>query len=154
MSNRLFLGYTLLAAFALALLVIAILAIRVVTLDTPGPPARKSNLSTYVVQPGDSLAGISEQTGVPVEEIENLNPSLDPLAIVPGQRIRLKEVTPAERRQAARRRARRPRVYVVRRGDGLLAIQEKTGVDVNRLRKLNKEKKLDVLLPGMRLKLR
>jgi len=45
----------------------------------------------YVVKAGDTLAGIAQTTGVPVEMLQELNPNLDPQALVSGQRIRLKE---------------------------------------------------------------
>jgi LysM repeat protein len=44
---------------------------------------------TYVVRPGDSLSVISARKGVPVERLEELNPSVDPNALRPGQRIKL-----------------------------------------------------------------
>ena len=45
----------------------------------------------YIVKTGDSLASIAEKTGVPVERLQELNPELDPQALVSGQRIRLRE---------------------------------------------------------------
>lgn len=45
----------------------------------------------YTVQPGDTPSGIAEETGVPLEEILRLNPDLDPQALSPGTRIRLRE---------------------------------------------------------------
>ena len=154
MSYRLIVGYFVLAVFALAFLVISIIVIRVITLDTPEPPVPRSKVASYVVKKGDSLAAISNQTGVPIEAIEALNPKLDPLALVPGRRIRLKKVTRREKRRAAVRRARRPRHYVVKQGDGLLLIAEKAKVDPVRIRSLNPDKDLDKLTPGMRLRLR
>jgi len=158
MSYRLIAGYCVLATFSLAFLVIVIVVIRVITLDPPAPPSQKARFSTYVVRDGDSLAAISEKSGVPVDEIEKLNPTLDPLALMPGRRIRLKPVSPQAKRRAALRRARRlanlPRRYVVKPGDGLFLIAEKTKVDVKTLRRLNKKKHLKKLIPGMRLKLR
>ncbi len=46
---------------------------------------------TYTVQAGDNLGAIAEETGVPVETIEELNPELDPQALVTGQEIKLRE---------------------------------------------------------------
>jgi LysM repeat protein len=46
---------------------------------------------TYVVKSGDTLGAISERTGVPVEKLQELNPELDPQALVSGQKIKLKE---------------------------------------------------------------
>jgi LysM repeat protein len=46
---------------------------------------------TYVVKPGDTLGSIAERTGVPIERLLALNPSVDPQALVSGQRIKLRE---------------------------------------------------------------
>jgi len=45
----------------------------------------------YTVKAGDTLAGISEKVGVPVEDLQELNPKLDPQALVSGQEIKLRE---------------------------------------------------------------
>jgi Tfp pilus assembly protein FimV len=47
--------------------------------------------NTYTVKVGDTLGGISEKTGVPVEQLLELNPNLDPQALVSGQKIKLRE---------------------------------------------------------------
>ena len=52
-------------------------------------PARQLK-AVYVVKTGDTLAGISQRTGVPLERLQALNPNLDPQALVSGQRIRLR----------------------------------------------------------------
>ena len=52
-------------------------------------PAREP--AKYVVKEGDTLGSISEETGVPVEELQELNPELDPQALVTGQEVRLRE---------------------------------------------------------------
>jgi LysM repeat protein len=44
----------------------------------------------YVVQAGDSLSVVSERTGIAVGTLEALNPSVDPNALHPGQRLRLR----------------------------------------------------------------
>jgi LysM repeat protein len=49
------------------------------------PPAK-----FYVVKPGDSLLGIAAKTGVPITAIEALNPSINPNALQPAQRLRLR----------------------------------------------------------------
>lgn len=154
MSYRLIFGYVALATVALVLLVAVIFVVRLITLDTPSAEAPKSNRATYVVKKGDSLSAISEETGVSVERMEQLNPALDPLSLVPGQRLKLK-VTPRRKGSArARRRKRGPSRYVVKPGDGLLGIAEKTGVPSERLRSLNPRRNLDKLVPGMKLRLR
>lgn len=57
------------------------------TTTTEVPPTE----ATYRVQTGDTLAGIAQKTGVSVEQLQELNPGLDPQALVSGQRIKLRE---------------------------------------------------------------
>jgi LysM repeat protein len=45
----------------------------------------------YRVKLNDTLGLIAEQTGVPVEQLEALNPDLDAQNLIVGQRIRLRE---------------------------------------------------------------
>jgi LysM repeat protein len=45
----------------------------------------------YTVKTGDTLAAIAETVGVPVTRLLELNPELDPQALVSGQKIRLRE---------------------------------------------------------------
>lgn len=52
----------------------------------PRPSAR-----FYTVKTGDTLAAIAETVGVPVDTLLELNPDLDPQALVSGQKIRLRE---------------------------------------------------------------
>jgi LysM repeat protein len=45
----------------------------------------------YTVKVGDTPSAIAEKTGVPLSTIEQLNPSLDPQALSPGERIKLRK---------------------------------------------------------------
>ena len=45
----------------------------------------------YRVRPGDTLALISERTGVSVEELQELNPDIDPNSLTVGDKLRLTE---------------------------------------------------------------
>ena len=49
----------------------------------------KSEPKTYTVKPGDTLAGIAETTGVPIEELQELNPGVDSNSLSIGQELRL-----------------------------------------------------------------
>ena len=44
----------------------------------------------YVVRTGDTLGAIAQRTGVTVERLQELNPTLDPQALTSGQRIKLR----------------------------------------------------------------
>ena len=45
----------------------------------------------YTVKAGDTPSAIAEKTGVALTTIEQLNPSLDPQALSPGERIKLRK---------------------------------------------------------------
>lgn len=45
---------------------------------------------TYTVQAGDSLSTIAEETGVSVTDLEQLNPDVDPAALIEGQELKLR----------------------------------------------------------------
>ena len=51
----------------------------------------RQSQDVYVVKAGDTLGAIAEKTGVPVEKLQELNPELDPQALVSGQKIKLRE---------------------------------------------------------------
>lgn len=46
--------------------------------------------STYRVKAGDSFAAIAEKQGVDVSTLQELNPDIDPRALQPGQKLKLK----------------------------------------------------------------
>ena len=57
----------------------------------PSKRAKKAVANgVWIVREGDTLAGISEQTGIDVDELLQLNPDLDPQALLQGQRIALR----------------------------------------------------------------
>jgi LysM repeat protein len=45
---------------------------------------------SYTVQPGDTPSGIADKAGISLAELEALNPSLDPQALAPGEKLKLK----------------------------------------------------------------
>jgi LysM repeat protein len=46
--------------------------------------------ASYEVQSGDTLISIAHKTGVPVREIEALNPGVDPQILITGETIKLR----------------------------------------------------------------
>jgi LysM repeat protein len=53
--------------------------------------SQKRKRKTYVIKRGDTPSSIAQKTGVPLSEIERLNPDLDPQLLSPGTRIKLRE---------------------------------------------------------------
>jgi len=47
-------------------------------------------VSAYVVQNGDTLTSIAHKTGVPLRQIEELNPGLDPQILPSGEKLKLR----------------------------------------------------------------
>lgn len=60
------------------------------TTTTDGAEPRVS-ATFYTVKTGDTLGGIAETVGIPITRLQELNPELDPQALVSGQKIRLRE---------------------------------------------------------------
>ena len=60
------------------------------TTATDGAEPRVSG-TFYTVKTGDTLGGIAETVGIPITRLQELNPELDPQALVSGQKIRLRE---------------------------------------------------------------
>lgn len=50
----------------------------------------RTKAASYEVKPGDTLTSISAQTGVPVTELKELNPEVDPQILVEGEKLKLR----------------------------------------------------------------
>jgi LysM domain len=59
--------------------------------DGSGDRGNRNAPETYEVQEGDTLDSIAADTGVSVEEIQELNPDLDPQSLIAGQELQLSE---------------------------------------------------------------
>jgi len=51
---------------------------------------REKGPETYVVQPGDTLTGIAQKTGVTTATLERLNPDLDSATLNMGETLKLR----------------------------------------------------------------
>jgi LysM repeat protein len=62
------------------------------TTPTPQAVARRlaASPAKYTVRPGDSFLAIAQRTGVPTDQLQRLNPDIDPQVLVPGQRLKLR----------------------------------------------------------------
>jgi LysM repeat protein len=60
---------------------------------TNGPSKRGRaavSRGVWIVRPGDTLGKISEETGIDIDKLVQLNPDIDPQALLEGQRIALR----------------------------------------------------------------
>ena len=55
------------------------------------PKKPRTKAKTYEVQSGDTLTSIAHKTGVPVAEIQALNPEVDPQILVAGEVLKLQK---------------------------------------------------------------
>lgn len=51
---------------------------------------KRKVVGAYVVQNGDTLTSIARKTGVPLRQIEELNPGVDPQILVSGEKLKLR----------------------------------------------------------------
>ena len=94
--------------------------------------SRPAPSGQYVVQPADTLDGISSTTGVSAAQIASWNSLADPNQVTVGQVLRLTPLaSPASTPAPA------SRTYVVQPGDTLLAIAQQFGVSADRLAAAN-----------------
>jgi LysM repeat protein len=59
---------------------------------TPSPNAKKKRKprKTYTIKAGDTPSGIAVKVDVPLDQILELNPDLDPQTLTPGTKIKLR----------------------------------------------------------------
>jgi LysM repeat protein len=55
------------------------------------PSSSASARASYVVRTGDTLSAISERTGIPLGDLQQLNPSIDANSLHAGQKLRLRK---------------------------------------------------------------
>jgi LysM repeat protein len=55
----------------------------------PKQPQR-TKAKTYTVESGDTLTAIAHKTGVPVAELQALNPEIDPQILIAGEVLKLR----------------------------------------------------------------
>jgi LysM repeat protein len=112
----------------------------------PAAPARSATASAavYVVQPGDTLSGIAQRTGVPLSRLYALN-GLGPNSVLQvGERLRLGPQPAPRATSDARPRATSatvpstaPSYYRVQSGDTLSSIAARLGVSLAALVQVN-----------------
>jgi beta-lactamase class A len=107
----------------------------------------REGATTYQVQTGETLSGISSATGVPLDKLIGINAINNPDVIVAGQVLQLVgPATPASPTPPAG-------TYTVKAGDTLWDIAKATGVPLDSLISLNNLDNPDSLIVGQQLKL-
>lgn len=59
--------------------------------DQKSQQQAKSDEKFYTVEPGDTLTTISDKTGIGVDKLTELNPDLDPQALISGEQVQLRK---------------------------------------------------------------
>jgi LysM repeat protein len=54
------------------------------------PAPHKTKAKTYTIQSGDTLTAIAHKTGLKVQEIQALNPEVDPQILIAGEVLKLR----------------------------------------------------------------
>jgi len=149
-----------LAPIVLAIAAAAVIAVVITTPDQSSHRsggARTSHATVrtpppyWIVRPGDTLMQIAAKTGVSVAQLQAFNPDVNPLALVPGQRLKLwlhpPKPTPTPVPLG-------PLYWTVRPGQSYGSIAAHTGINLLTLEQLNPRLKPTTLWPGDRLRLR
>jgi len=105
----------------------------------------------WIVQPGDTFMKIAARTGVSVAQLQAFNPDVDPLGLVPGQRLKLWLHPPKPSPTPV---PLGPLYWTVRVGESFGSIAAKTGINVLTLEQLNPGLKSTTFWPGDRVRLR
>jgi LysM repeat protein len=104
----------------------------------------------WIVRPGDTLMEIAVKTGVSVAQLQAFNPDVDPLALVPGQRLKLWLNPPKPSPTLV---PLGPLYWTVSLGQSFGSIAAKTGINMLTLEQLNPGLK-STFWPGNRVRLR
>ncbi|MCS7307207.1 MAG: LysM peptidoglycan-binding domain-containing protein [Aquificaceae bacterium] len=107
---------------------------------------REQEYEFYTVKRGGSLADVSKATGVPLKELERLNPELKGKTLQAGTKVKL----PKSKEERAKKES--YEIYTVKRGGKLEHVAKSTGVPLKELERLNPELKDKWLEAGTQVK--
>ena len=149
-----------LAPIVLLIAAAAVIAVVVSAPDHSGKPAgtaitRRAPARRpppyWIVRPGDTFTEIAAKSGVSATRLQALNPDVDPLSLVPGQRLKLWLHPPKPHPKPM---PLGPLYWTVRPGQSFGSIAAKTAISMLTLEQLNPRLKPAMLWPGNRLRLR
>jgi len=139
----------------LAPIVLAIAAaVIAVVLSAPGQSghaAVRRPPPYWIIRPGDTLMEIAARTGVSVAQLQAFNPDVDPIALVPGERLKLWLHPPKPSPTPV---PLGPLYWTVSSGESFGSIAAKTGINIVTLEQLNPGLKSTAFWPGDRVRLR
>ncbi len=118
---------------------------------TEGRESPGEKYELYTVRRGGRLEHVAQATGVPLRDLERLNPDLKGKWLPAGTKVRV----PVRERQLAeaRRSQENYDIYKVRRGGRLSDVSKATGVPLRELERLNPELKGKFLRAGTEVKI-
>ncbi|WPM32021.1 LysM peptidoglycan-binding domain-containing protein [Hydrogenobacter sp. T-2] len=118
---------------------------------TEGRESPGEKYEIYTVKRGGRLEHVAQATGVPLRDLERLNPELRGKWLPAGTKVKV----PVRERQLAeaRRRQENYDIYKVRRGGRLSDVSRVTGVPLRELERLNPELKGKFLRAGTEVKI-
>jgi LysM repeat protein len=106
----------------------------------------------WTVRPGDSLDLIAAKTGLSIDLLQAFNPTVNPDALRPGQRLNLWRYPPQPPKPKPKPPG--PMFWTVRPGQSFGSIAAATGIDIVTLQQLNPRLKPVSVQPGDRVRLR
>ncbi len=110
----------------------------------------KEAYSYYTVKKGARLEHVAKATGVPLKELERLNPELKGKWLEAGTKVKLPATQRAERKEETKEAY---SYYTVKKGARLEHVAKATGVPLKELERLNPELKGKWLKAGTKVKL-
>ncbi|RME81081.1 MAG: LysM peptidoglycan-binding domain-containing protein, partial [Caldilineae bacterium] len=119
-------------------------------LQIPGKPSAGTPSDEgyiHIVQPGETLFGIAQKYGVPLDALAEANQIADPSNIIVGQKL----IIPNVARQEGGTGGPVVRVYVVKPGDTLTSIAARYGVTPQSIVEANKLENPNRLIVGQTL---
>lgn len=120
--------------------------------QAPRPAAHRRLPPYWTVRPGDTFAVIAGRTGLSTDELQAFNPTVDPLALTPGERLNLWQHPPKPHKP--RPKPPGPMFWTVRPGQSFGSIAAATGISIVTLEQLNPELKPASMQAGNQVRLR